>query len=182
MPNKISASLFPAALLASAALAADYKLGDGIAVQDVTYKDPHRGATLMKDATLTFESVEEHASVKNQLLTTDSHEIKANGKFVVVLYNAKNNAALKLDIYALFFGGCSLVDDTGATYPISKVSGQFAQAMGRDMQGKRIEQGETMRSCIAFEIPEGAEPKSLKLDLIGAMVSLSGGAPAPAAP
>lgn len=167
------------ALAPTAAVAGSYGLGEAIAVKDVTHTDPHRGTTLMKDATLTFDSVEEHASIQNQLLVTSAHEVKPkNGKFVVVRYTVKNNAREMLDIYPLFFGGCSLQDDKGESFSISKASGQFAQAAKIDMQGKRMAAGEGTTSCIVFDVPEGSAPASLKLDLIDATVSLAGGAPA----
>lgn len=165
--------LIALSLLSVPALAGSYGLKEAIPVKDVTHTDPHRGTTLMKDATLTFDSVEEHASIQNQLLVTSTHEVKpANGKFVVVRYSVKNNASEMLDIYPIFFGGCSLTDDKGNSYPISKASGQFAEAFKIDMQGKRMAAGEGTTSCIVFDVPESSAPASLKLDLIDATVSL----------
>ena len=163
-------------LCACPVFAGTYGLGEAIAVKDVKHTDPHRGTTLLKDATLTFESVEEHASIENQLLTTDTHVIKpVNGKFLVVRYSVKNNSDQVLDSWPLFFGGASLEDDKGNSYPISKVSGQFAQSAKLDMQGKRMNPGEGISSCVVFDVPEGSAAGSLTLDLIDAKVSLAGG-------
>lgn len=175
--KKLPVALVTLMLVAGASYAGTYGLGDAIAVKDVTHTDPHRGTTVLKDATLTFQSVEEHASIENQLLVTSTHEIRpVNGKFVVVRYTVKNNSDQMLDSWPLFFGGCSLEDDKGTSYPISKVSGQFAQAMKIDMQGKRMGPGEGITSCVVFDVPEGAAAGSLELDLIDARISLAGGA------
>ena len=51
-------SLVAAAVMAALAMPAvgeSYSLGDAIPVKGVTHTDPHRGTTLMKDATVTFE-------------------------------------------------------------------------------------------------------------------------------
>ena len=155
--------------------AGDHALGDAIPIVDVTHTDPARGTTHMKDATLTFVEYEEHAAIKNQLLTTTDHMIEPKkGKFVVVRYQVVNNADQVLDSWPVFFGGCKLMAG-GESYGVSKVSGQFAQAAEIDMQGRRIAQGETLDSCLAFDVPAEATPESIVLDLIDARVSLSGG-------
>lgn len=157
------------------AYAGSHRIDEPIAVKDASYTDPHRGTTFMRDATITFVGVEEHASVANQLLVQSKHEINAHGKFVVLSYTVTNNHPSDvLDIYPLFFGGCRLVDDAGGKHEISKVSGQFAQAMGIDMQGKRMEPGASIKSCIVFDIPADASPATLEIDLIDARVALAG--------
>lgn len=151
-----------------------FDLGQTIPVVDVTWKKQ-----TIQDAILSFTKVDREDSVLG-ISSVEAHgdkatvsftSIDAQGQFAVVHFTLENKGTSKFEPWLILDKGCTLLDALGRSFPLNE------RCKLGFLIFKAVEPGERGEYSFYFDIPKNSKPASLRLDLIKAMIRLSGQEP-----
>jgi hypothetical protein len=137
--------------------------------EPIPIKNIESGKWRIDDATLILEKVSESPFIMAPAdgRSSDNYEVvRPKNTFQVIWLKMQNNGKTEISVFTLFQKSCILVDEAGKTHHLSK------QMKKTGTSFPLVQPGGERRFFVAYDVPKGTVPASLKIEVIKSIIEL----------